>query len=101
MTEELNNATPENEVPSLADFIPEGESFTPPDPNTVVKLMTSGGEEAYVPVEGPMTVGEIMLNSDLRVVGAVQYWLNGAQVDVNAVVAPGSTLTIVGSVKGG
>lgn len=89
------------EEPSIEDFIPEGGSFELPDPSTVIKLMTSGGDEAYVIANSPMTIGEAMLNSNLRIIGAVQYWLNGAQVDVNTQVGPGSTVTIVGSVKGG
>lgn len=102
MTEELNeNAVPE--VPSLADFIPEGaeDEMNVPDPNSVIRLISSGGDERYVVAENSMTIGEVMLQSDLRIVGAVQYWLNGVQADVNTVVAPGSTVTIVGSVKGG
>lgn len=104
MTEELENTennVPEESIPNLSDFIPEASEFEVPDLNTVVKIITSGGEEAYVPTPEATTVGQVMLNSNLRQTGAVQYWLNGAQVDVNTVIAPGSTLTIVGSVKGG
>ena len=102
MTDRNVPDVPEGEGdPRIEDFIPEGEAFELPDPNTVIKLMTSGGDEAYVIAEGPMSIGEAMLNSSLRIIGAVQYWLNGAQVDVETRVGPGSTVTIVGSVKGG
>lgn len=97
----ISEVNEEGSDPRIEDFIPESEVFELPDPNTVIKLMTSGGDEAYVVVEGPITIGEAMLNSSLRVTGAVQYWLNGAQVDVETRVGPGSTVTIVGSVKGG
>lgn len=101
MTELNVPDVPEESEPRIEDFIPEGGSFELPDPNTVIKLMTSGGDEAYVIANAPMTIGEAMLQSALRITGAVQYWLNGAQVDVNTQVGPGSTVTIVGSVKGG
>lgn len=100
MSDELLNNVPS--TPSMDDFIPEGsEESNIPDPSTVIKFVTSGGEEAYVPVAGPTTISEALLNSNLRITGAVQYWLNGAEANVNTTVAPGATVTIVGSVKGG
>lgn len=89
---------------TLGDFIENGEAapeFELPDPASVITVRTSGGETRYVPTSEPLTVAEVLLRSDLRPTGAVQYWLNGAQVQSNSVVPAGSTMTLIGSVKGG
>ena len=83
------------------DFFPEEEGFDLPDPEAVITIRTSGGDTQYVPASAPMTVSEAMLASGLRPNGAVTYYLNGAEVKGDAVLPVGSTLTVVGSVKGG
>ncbi len=83
------------------DFFPEDEGFDLPDPEAVITIRTSGGDTQYVPAPAPMTVSEAMLASGLRPNGAVTYYLNGAEVKADAVLPVGSTLTVVGSVKGG
>ena len=84
-----------------ADFFPEEEGFDLPDPDAVITIRTSGGSMAYVPATAPMTVSEAMLASGLRPNGAVNYYLNGAEVKSNDILPVGSVLTVVGSVKGG
>ncbi len=83
------------------DFFPEDEGFDLPDPNAVITIRTSGGDTVYVPASEPKTVSEAMLESGLRPNGAVNYYLNGAEVKGDTVLPVGSTLTVVGSVKGG
>jgi len=87
------------------DFFGNGESTVAlPDPTTVITLRTSGGDTRYIPVpdgQTTMTVADVVAASAVYVGGAVQYWLNGAQVQLGDTVPAGSTLTLVGSVKGG
>ncbi|MGD0002836.1 MAG: hypothetical protein ABSE06_01260 [Anaerolineaceae bacterium] len=75
-----------------------------PNPASVITLRTSGGDTRYVPVpdgQTTMTVAEVVSASAVYVGGAVNYWLNGAQVQAGDSVPAGSVLTLVGSVKGG
>ena len=81
--------------------IPEIEGFEVPDPESVITIRTSGGQTAYVPTSEPMTVADIILSASLTVNSSFQVWLNGAQITTTDLVPTGSTLTIVGSVKGG
>jgi len=98
----LSESNPENHSESnLEEFIPEMSNFEVPDPSTVVTIRTSGGQDRFIPVDGSMTVNELLANSDIRIVGEAQYWLNGAMISRNDLVPAGSTLTIIGTVKGG
>ncbi len=83
------------------DFIGEAGSIELPDPNSVVTIRTSGGGDKYVPVTQPTSVRDVIAQSGLFFGGAVQYWLNGAQVNHDTLVPGGSTLSVIGSVKGG
>jgi len=88
------------------DFFDEGgeTAVALPDPTSVITLRTSGGDTRYVPVpagQTTMTVADAVAASAVYIGGAVQYWLNGAQVQLGDTVPAGSTLTLVGSVKGG
>ena len=94
-------AIPAGETTEEDDFFPEDEGFDLPDPNAVITIRTSGGETVYVPASEPKTVSEAMLESGLRPNGAVNYYLNGVEVKGDTVLPVGSTLTVVGSVKGG
>ena len=94
--------TPAEEIAEEEDdFFSEEEGFDLPDPNAVITIRTSGGDTAYVPATEPKTVSETMLASGLRPNGAVTYYLNGAEINGATVLPVGSTLTVVGSVKGG
>ena len=84
------------EMPSFDD-----DAFAAPDPQSIVTIRTSGGDTRHVPVTEARSASQIILDAGLTVVGQVQYWLNGAQITGTDMVAPGSTLTTVGSVKGG
>ncbi len=82
-------------------FIGEAGSVELPDPDSVVTIRTSGGGDKYVPVNQPTAVKDVIAQSGLFFGGAVQYWLNGAQVNPDTLVPGGSTLSVIGSVKGG
>ena len=85
----------------VEDFIGEAGTVELPDPNSVVTIRTSGGGDKYVPVTQPTSVKDVIAQSGLFFGGAVQYWLNGAQVNQDTLVPGGSTLSVIGSVKGG
>jgi hypothetical protein len=96
--------TPQPEAyAEVSDFIGEFEDQNVPDPSKVITITTSGGDTRYVPVEEgvTLTAGEAFMASGLSVNGAFQIYLNGAVIKVNDVVPTGSTITVVGSVKGG
>ena len=99
MLDEFNtnpNAEPEEE------FFPTEETGVElPDAQTVITLRTSGGDTRYVPAAEPMSASQVIVTAGVSVAGAVQYWLNGAQIQPSDLVSPGMTLTVVGSVKGG
>jgi hypothetical protein len=85
----------------VGSFIAETGAADLPDPNSVVTIRTSGGGDRYVPVTQPTSVKDVIAQSGLYFGGAVQYWLNGAQVNQDTLVPGGSTLSVIGSVKGG
>lgn len=75
--------------------------FTLPDASQAVILRTSSGGDKYVPVSQPTSLRDVIEQSGLFIGGAVQYWMNGAQIKLDDVVPGGSTITVIGSVKGG
>jgi hypothetical protein len=89
----------------MADSVGDFEDENVPDPATVITIRTSSGDTRYVPVpEGhTITAGEAFMLSGLPVTGngGFQIYLNGAIIKVTDIVPVGSTLTVVGSVKGG
>jgi hypothetical protein len=76
-------------------------TFELPDPTAVITVASSAGDDRYVPAREAMSVGMVMAAADLRPNGMVEYFVNGSTITVNDSVAPGQTLTVVGSVKGG
>ena len=97
---------PEEEAEVVQDeeeeFFPEDDDdFELPDPNAAITIKTSGGDTRYIPAPEPLTVAAAMLTSGLRPNGVVSFYLNGAEVKEDTVLPGGSTLTVIGSVKGG
>lgn len=105
--EQTENSAPVNQGSGddwdeeVDDFIGAAGNVELPDPNSVVTIRTSGGGDKYVPVNQPTSVKDVIAQSGLFFGGAVQYWLNGAQVNQDTLVPGGSTLSVIGSVKGG
>lgn len=85
----------------VESFISAEEGFELPDPDSVVTIRTTTGGDKYVPVSEPTPVSEIIARSGLFFGGAVEYYLNGSTIRPDELVPPGSTLTVIGSVKGG
>lgn len=73
------------------------------DPAKVVTLRTSASNrDTYVEVgEESLPLVDIVSKSGIRFNGEYQGWLNGAQISLGDRVAPGSTVSLIGSVKGG
>lgn len=81
----------------------EGEDVNPLfNPENVVTLRsTSGGEDFAIPVEGPLTIRELIESAGLAVSPSIEYWVDQSPVGPDYTVAPGATVTAVGQVKGG
>jgi hypothetical protein len=97
--------TPEPAGPVEDDFftesaVPETAAM---DPAKVVTLRTSASNrDTYVEVgEESLPLVDIVGKSGIRFNGEYQGWLNGAQISLGDKVAPGSTVSLIGSVKGG
>jgi len=86
------------EEEDILDGIEEEGSF---DPAVNVHIISAGGGSNYVPVEGPTAFSTVLAQSGLHVGGAVEFWMNGVRIEADTTVPAGSTVTIVGSVKGG
>ncbi len=99
--------------PTNPTSLPEGDDFdsmfdTAPAADLpagavqqTVTLRTTTGEARFVVVEGPRTLGEIVALSGLTINGQVTYYMDGVQITPSTVVAPGSTISLVGAIKGG
>ncbi|MCL4561884.1 MAG: hypothetical protein M1281_14905 [Chloroflexi bacterium] len=84
-----------------APINPEEAPVELPEGATVVTLRTSSGDTRHVPVTEAMPLSAVMERSGLALSGAVQYWLDGNQIQGDTVIPLGATVTIVGNVKGG
>lgn len=93
--------TDEDEDDDFAGLDDDADLFEAPDPDSIITVRTSGGDTKYVPATRAMTPIEILASARLTTSGAIQYWYNGAQITDGTEIQPGSTLTVVGSVKGG
>jgi hypothetical protein len=99
MSDEFSN-NPQEE-PEEEFFSEEETGVELPDAQSVITLRTSGGDTRYVPTTEPLPASQVIVSAGVSVLGAVQYWLNGSQIQPADMVPAGSTLTVVGSVKGG
>ncbi len=68
---------------------------------TFITVRSSNGGTRYVPTSEALTVAAVMQSSGLFVSGAVDYFLDGTRVVSESLIPVGSTLTIIGAVKGG
>jgi hypothetical protein len=90
----------EGELDALLDDAEEagGEIF---DPTTMVKVRTTTGASRDVPVSGPTAIATVLERSGLAFAGAVEFWVGSNKLEPSAEVAAGTTVTVVGNVKGG
>ena len=89
---------PAPEMPVEVDPFEGLEGF---DPATIVTVRYSSAEPRYVQVEEPSTVQHIMQLGQLTSNGPIDIYVEGAEATLQTVVAPGSTITLIGNVKGG
>jgi hypothetical protein len=68
---------------------------------TYVTIRSSAGDPRYVPVTEAEPFSAILARSGLTSSGALDIYVDGAQILASDMVQPGSTVTILGNVKGG
>lgn len=89
----LGEATGEQVEPAAEEETDDG-SFS---------IITTSGGHFDVPVAADelLSVQEVLIRSRLTVSGAIEFWVNGVQVDPAYQVGPGARISVVGVVKGG
>lgn len=73
------------------------------DPQQIVTIRSTGagGGDFAIPVTEPISITELLSRANLTVSQSIEYWVDGTQVPPTHTVAPGTTVTAVGQVKGG
>lgn len=71
------------------------------DPQQVITLSTTNGQSVAVPATEPMSIARVIEVAGLTVGATMQYYVSGDAVNSDFVVAPGGSITAVGTVKGG
>jgi hypothetical protein len=89
----MPEATPEEDLNFLSD--------NNIDPATLVKIMVPSGSPKYVPVLEPTPLNELIVRANLTYSGKVDCYVDGAAIDMTALVSGGQTVTLIGNVKGG
>lgn len=86
---------------SFLDSLGSDEAESLFDPSQVVTIRSTGGGVHEVPIDGPMTIREVLQQAGLLASAQIEYWVDGNAVAPEFVVAPGATVTAIGIVKGG
>ena len=98
-------AQPAGEQPAVPDMPADDEmNFIAEagiDPASIVTINANGGAPRFVPVSQPTPFSAIMQEAGLTFNGALDIYMNGQRVDMNTPIPGGSTVTVVGNVKGG
>jgi hypothetical protein len=82
----------------LEDEVAEYAGF---DPTMIITLRSTQGQTWVVPATEPAPIRDLVSRANLMVAQNIEYWTDSVQVPVDHVVAPGSLVTLIGSVKGG
>ncbi|MGW8178365.1 MAG: hypothetical protein ACWGQW_06315 [bacterium] len=103
-----DNPNPQQGDPfeEFMDFINrnvEGEVNQLFDPEQIITIRSTGagGGDFAIPVNEPLTITQLLTQANLTVSQSIEYWVDGVSVPADHVVAPGTTITAVGQVKGG
>jgi hypothetical protein len=83
------------------DFFPEDANTVLPDPASIITVQTSSGGKQYVQTTEPIAVSEVLARAGIQFTVGSEFWLNGAQIQMNTPVPPAQTLMVVSTVKGG
>jgi hypothetical protein len=91
--------TPEvNADPSIDNTPETGPEGVPAD--TYITIRTSSGGSAYVPASEAMTVRDLINASGLAIQGKYDVYMDQVIVAQDALVPVGTTVTLLGNVKG-
>ena len=72
------------------------------DPTQIITVRSTGeGGNFAIPVTEPISITDLLAQANLTVSQSIEYWVDGVAVPPEHVVAPGTTVTAVGMVKGG
>lgn len=86
------------------DFFAENAAAEVPavDPAKIITVIPSSSDNKYVETDGsPMPMLEVLHKSGLQFQGDFQCYLNNAEITLTTLIPSGSTVSIVGKVKGG
>jgi hypothetical protein len=94
------------EAPAVDDFFAEDAAPAMPevDPARVITLVPSSSDNRYVEArEGETAIPmlDLISRAQLRFEGNFQCYLNNTEISLTTLVPAGSTVSIVGKVKGG
>ena len=97
----------EEEEFGLSDFL--GEEFEEEDDDflpevaidQVITLRSTNTGSTYVPADEPMPLQAVLAESGLTIGANCIFYVESTQVPLDAVIQPGTTVLIVGNVKGG
>ena len=72
------------------------------DPTQIITIRSTGeGGNFAIPVTEPISITDLLAQANLTVSQSIEYWVDGVAVGPEHTVAPGTTVTAVGMVKGG
>lgn len=97
MTENFEDQVPEEDIFEDADDY----QLDPAIQEQVIGLRSTDGSTRYVPASEPMTLDAVLAKSGIALVGDTQFFLGAANITRETIVAPGQTITVIGSQKGG
>lgn len=86
------------------DFFAENAAPEMPavDPAKIVTIIPSSSDEKYVETDGnPVPMLDLISRARLQFEGEFHCYLNNAEISLTTLVPAGSTVSIVGKVKGG
>ena len=97
-------AVEEPEAPADDDFFAENAAPEVPavDPSRIITIIPSSSDNKYVETDGnPVAMLDLIHRAGLQFAGDFQCYLNNAEISLTTLVPAGSTVSIVGKVKGG
>lgn len=78
-----------------------GNQLFDPDQIITIRSTGAGGGDFAIPVTEPISITALLAQANLTVSQSIEYWVDGVAVPPEHTVAPGTTVTAVGQVKGG
>lgn len=102
--EEGEFVAPAEQPASEDDFFAENAApaAAAVDPAKVITIVPSSADEKFVETDGtPLPVLDLLHKADLQFDGDFHVYLNNAEITLTTLVPAGSTISIIGKVKGG